>query len=163
MQEREFGSDPTSNLVVGLTFCQLWYSSIRKKLQLGDLDEPQTSLPSEKFESIFNQSIVNSEGHDAVQDPIQCDSNTSIGNDKEIVVDDVLGQHKEVSMEMDCDIKCETPHQTHQNFQSQGFYVNSSRSNGSEEASFISHAGDIPHASIFHARGEFSSFTCSSL
>ena len=44
MQERGFDSEAVSNLVVGLTFLQLWYSSIPKEMQLGHLSKCATPM-----------------------------------------------------------------------------------------------------------------------
>ncbi|KAF5456358.1 hypothetical protein F2P56_025851 [Juglans regia] len=37
-QERELGADPISNMVLGLTLYQLWYSTIPKEIHWGDSD-----------------------------------------------------------------------------------------------------------------------------
>lgn len=154
MQEREFGRDSISNFVVGLTFCELWYTDIRKNLQLMDLDEPCSLTQSKMLESGFNKSIENSVGHDAAQvheadSPVQCDSNTSIRNDKEIGLEGVVDQHKQVPMEVDDDLRSRSQLR---NIHPKGFYVHSADSNGLD-SSFSNHAGNIPRFSIFHAHG----------
>ncbi|KAK2968393.1 hypothetical protein RJ640_004399 [Escallonia rubra] len=155
MQEREYGSDPMSNLVVGLTFCQLWYTVIRKEFQLRDSEESCTPTQSETLESRFNMSSENSDVQDGVEvqesnTELQHDSNTSVRNDKEIGLEEVDDQLGGVKLEVDDYLQSETPYR---NFQPQGLYVNSGESNGHEESSVSYHASSIPHASIFSAPG----------
>uniref|UniRef100_A0A5B7BG06 Uncharacterized protein n=1 Tax=Davidia involucrata TaxID=16924 RepID=A0A5B7BG06_DAVIN len=143
MQEREFGSDPISNMVVGLTFYQLWYSAIPKEMQLKDLDESYTPSLPEMSGMRFN-TPKNSVMHDAVDiheadssikekdineadSPFQCDSYTSVMIGKDTALD--------------------------QSFQRQGFYVKTIKENDQEKSSFSNHSDDMLHASIFYARG----------
>ncbi|KAK3036303.1 hypothetical protein RJ639_031275, partial [Escallonia herrerae] len=155
MQEHEYGSDRNSNLVVGLTFYQLWYTITRKEFQLRDSEESCTPTQSETLESRFNMSSENSEVQDGVEvqesyTELQHDSNTSIRNDKEIGLEEVDDQLGGVKMEVDDYLQSEIPYP---NFQPQGLYVNSGESNGHEESSVSYHAGGMPHASIFWASG----------
>ncbi|WMV60449.1 hypothetical protein MTR67_053834 [Solanum verrucosum] len=149
MQQRGFGSDPVSNLVVGLAFYQLWYSTIPKELQLQELDRFDSTVQSETFEDRIFMSILNSEGHDAVEgqetnSPFHCDSNTSVRNDKEILGVDV-SQQREVSMVNDDNVPGETQND---NFQPQDFYLNSAE-RSDHEGSSMDQSGDVPYHSIF--------------
>ncbi|PHT98537.1 hypothetical protein BC332_32542 [Capsicum chinense] len=90
MQERRFDSEPVSNLVVGLAFYQLWYSTIPKELRLQEVDRFDSAVQSETFEDRIVMSVLNSDRHDAVEgqeanSPFHSDSDTSVRNDKEIL------------------------------------------------------------------------------
>ncbi|KAM3216612.1 hypothetical protein P3L10_026053 [Capsicum annuum] len=90
MQERGFDSEPVSNLVVGLAFYQLWYSTIPKELRLQEVDRFDSAEQSETFEDRIVMSVLNSDRHDAVEgqeanSPFHSDSDTSVRNDKEIL------------------------------------------------------------------------------
>ncbi|XP_009615959.1 uncharacterized protein [Nicotiana tomentosiformis] len=153
MQERGFESDPVSNLVVGLTFYQLWYSTIPKELHLPELDRHDSPVQSENFEDRIYMSILNSEGHDAVEgqeanSPLHCDSNTSIRNDKEISGVD-LSQQRQVPVVFDDNVLGET---RNDNFQAQDIYMNSAE-RSDREGSSMGHSGDVPYHSIFYSRG----------
>ncbi|KAF3664204.1 hypothetical protein T459_23844 [Capsicum annuum] len=94
MQERGFDSEPVSNLVVGLAFYQLWYSTIPKELRLQEVDRFDSAEQSETFEDRIVMSVLNSDRHDAVEgqeanSPFHSDSDTSVRNDKEILGVDV--------------------------------------------------------------------------
>lgn len=151
MQEREFRTDPISNLVVGLTFCQEWYTAIQKEFPDIDLDGFYTPNQSEMLESRFDMSIENSKGYvaDEVEEanyPIRRDSDTSVRIDKEIGSEEVVNQHQQVSMDVDQQRK--TPHQI---YEPQGFYV-SAETDGREEPSVSG------HLSIFYAHGEICTY-----
>ncbi|PHU18282.1 hypothetical protein BC332_13977 [Capsicum chinense] len=153
MQERGFESEPVSNLVVGLVFYQLWYSTIPKELHLQELDRFDSAVQSETFEERIVMSILNSDGHDAVEgqeanSPFRCDSNTSVRNDKEILGVDV-SQQREVLMANDDNVSGETQND---NFQPQDFYMNSDESSD-HEGSSMDQSGDVPYHSIFYNRG----------
>ncbi|KAL7249633.1 hypothetical protein ACSBR1_011759 [Camellia fascicularis] len=160
MQQCEFGSDPISNMVVGLTFCHLWLSAIPKELQLRDSDESYTPVQSEMSGMSFNVSAENSEGHDEVDiqqaetsfqadSSFQANSDTSVRNDKDVARNVDVELHREVSMELDENLQRET---TYENYQSQGFYMNSADDSGHEK-SFSNHGDDMQFASTFNAHG----------
>lgn len=155
MQERGFDSDPVSNLVVGLVFYQLWYSTIPKELHLQELDSFDSMVQSETFEDRIFMSILNSEGHDAVEgqeanSPFHSDSNTSIRNDKEIL-GVYVSQQREVAMVDDDNVLGETQND---NFQPQDSYMNSAERSDHEGPS-MDQSGDVPYHSIFYNRSEF--------
>ncbi|KAA8523951.1 hypothetical protein F0562_010374 [Nyssa sinensis] len=143
MQEREFGSDPISNMVVGLTFYQLWYSAIPKEMQLKDLDESFTPLHSEMSGTIFN-TPKNSVGHDAV-DIHEADSS--------IKEKDIHGADSPFHCDSYTSIMLEKDNALDQSFKRQGFYMNTVKESGQEKSSFSNHGDDMPHASIFYAHG----------
>ncbi|KAG5551301.1 hypothetical protein RHGRI_009648 [Rhododendron griersonianum] len=154
MQEREFGSDPISNMVVGLTFCQLWYTTISKELQFRNSDESYTPIPSD-METRDEAPIANSEGHATVDthqvgSSFQADSDTSVRNDKEVARDVDLDQHREVSMEVDDNLQKET---TYKNNQSLGFYMDAAEDSGHEKSPLSNFGGNMQFASTFNAHG----------
>jgi len=159
MQQPEFGNDPVSNMVVGLTFCQLWYSSIPEELQLRDSEEAYHPVQTEMSETRFDVSLENYEGHDATDtheagSSFKPDSDTSVRNDKDVALNDDVHHHKEVSLEVDDKIKTEI---TYQNRQSQGFYMDPAEDSGHGNYSFSNHGDDMQYESNFDAHGEFQS------
>ncbi|KAL2493585.1 hypothetical protein Fot_37342 [Forsythia ovata] len=152
MQERGFESDPVSNLVVGLAFCHLWYSGLPKDLQLKGLDPSGNSKQLEMPDGI-HMSNDNSKWRDAFEaggakSSLQCDSNSSIVKDKEVLEDD--GNHPKKYMDIHDNKLKES---TRRCFQPQNFYMNSADDSGREEYSFSNHSGDLPHSSIFYTHG----------
>ncbi|KAG8364888.1 hypothetical protein BUALT_Bualt18G0045400 [Buddleja alternifolia] len=149
MQERGFDSDAVSNLVVGLAFCQLWYSGIPKELQLTELDSfgtPQSGLPVDGIHRPIDYSKENDvfeagEGSSR----LQSDSNPSIANDKDLLEDD--GKEP---MDVDDSVKRET---SHPSSQPQEFYMKSAEEDELSDHSFPDYSGDLPHASIFYTQG----------
>lgn len=156
MQERGFESNSLLNLIVGLTFYELWYSAIPKDMQLGELSKSGSPMQSQVSEGRRYLSVENYEGYEAVeaQDrnfPLECDSITSIGNEKDgLKVQN--NQSKDVFMEVDYKEQEKTPVP---GFQAQGFYIKPSESSG-HEGSSPNHIDHIPTASIFYTRGAFS-------
>lgn len=175
MQERDFGSDPVLNLVVGLAFYQLWYFTIPKEMQLRDLDEPCSPMDSERSATRFSNTVENSEGYSAIDVPeedysSESESETSVRNDKKNAVDANLDLHKEPCVGINDNVQREQPFS-----QPQGFYVNSASNTGHEETSFSYNGDNIMQlASVFSIHGElhfyvifllsklvlFSSLTC---
>ncbi|KAL3503159.1 hypothetical protein ACH5RR_037608 [Cinchona calisaya] len=153
MQENGFESDAVSNLVVGLTFLQLWYSSTPKEMQLGELSERATSMQSEMSEGRISMSLENSEGHNAVEsqatnDPLRYDSNTSIGNEKDYLEIDV-DQNREVSMDVNDNMGAESRQQSYQ----ADFYMHFSERSGHEESTSQFQGDGVPRTSIFYTHG----------
>lgn len=137
MQKRGFESDPVSNLVVGLTFYHLWYSGLPKELQWTELDTFDNSKQSEMpGDGIYK-------GYDAFEaggakSSLQCYSNTSIANGKQVLEEDV-NQLKE---------------SRRRHFQPLDFYMNSAEESGHEKCFFSNTSGDMPQVSIFDTHGE---------
>ncbi|KAG4204256.1 hypothetical protein ERO13_A04G036900v2 [Gossypium hirsutum] len=86
MKEQNFSCHPMANLVMGLTFCQLWYSNLTEEVKLRNSDQDYLPQQSDASGSNMGNEIVYSEGnyaaytHDAVSS--QCGSETSVMNDK---------------------------------------------------------------------------------
>lgn len=138
IQENEFDRDPVSCMVIGLTFHQLWYSSVPKEMLLTDSEQVAVSLPA----------IDNTNSQEAVTD-YPCNSDSSIKNERisSMEIGDRL--HEENSM----GVNVETGKLT-QNFQPQGFYANSTDDTGNEGSIF--NFGDrFQYASNFSALGEY--------
>ncbi|OVA11085.1 D-tyrosyl-tRNA(Tyr) deacylase [Macleaya cordata] len=143
MTEKEFESEPVSNMLLGLMYYQIWYLSIPEELRLRNFDTYDTPTISEISGMKSYNPYENSDGHNSgdVRDveSIQYDSDTSIGNNKKLDmgIDDVL--HRKV---------------TNQLSQPQGFYMEESAGmSGNEEVPFSNHGGNFMNTSIFHSRG----------
>ncbi|KAG6645336.1 hypothetical protein I3843_08G111600 [Carya illinoinensis] len=151
-QERELGSNPISNMVLGLTFYQLWYSTIPKEIQLGDSDPFYSLGRSDMLGTRFINSVGNSEwdnGNDTYKAdiPFRRDSETSVMNDKQIFGDADINQSREVSMDVDVGLQGENHMQ---NFQPQDFSMNSDENTGNE-TSFSNHGHYMQYASNLSA------------
>lgn len=156
MQQRDFGSDPILNLVVGLTFYQLWYFTIPKEIQLRDLDEPCVPLESEMSETRISNTVGNSAAYSAIdvlkeEFSSESESETSVRNDKVNYVSANADLRGELSEGLNDDIENEKPFS-----RPQDFYMNTSENSGHEESSFPCDGGDVTYlASIFSVHGEF--------
>ncbi|XP_047334719.1 uncharacterized protein LOC124938342 [Impatiens glandulifera] len=156
MQERQFSNDPMSNLVVGLTFYQLWYSSIPEDLQLQDIDESHVSLESEISRSYANTLFENSEGQ-CVVDEHEASHTSDLDSDTSVRIDKVSSHAHSVndskgSMEVDGSQGEMTP----KKFQSQGLYMQSDDdddNSSQKDHSFDNHADYMEYVSILHSRG----------
>ncbi|KAJ4973187.1 hypothetical protein NE237_006361 [Protea cynaroides] len=142
MQESEYGSDPTLNLMVGLIFYQLWYSTLQKDVKLTDSDKIDSPTRLEMSGTWSINPVEDSDCHKTVEmhevnSSSRCDSDTSIRIDKKISVESNPQKEK-----------------SRKNIQPQGFYMEeSAEQNVNEEASFSHHDENLMHASIFFARG----------
>ncbi|KAF3440579.1 hypothetical protein FNV43_RR18863 [Rhamnella rubrinervis] len=140
IQQHEFGRDPVSNMIVGLTFRHLWYSTIPKEMQWMESDEFYTTMQS-------NELLAYSEGLNAVNSQnsvtaFQCHSDTSVMDGKAISTN-VDSRHGEHLVGID-NMQIET---LPQNFQPQDFYANSAENTGSE----ATHSEQRQFASSFFA------------
>nr|XP_011460754.1 PREDICTED: uncharacterized protein LOC105350432 isoform X1 [Fragaria vesca subsp. vesca] len=147
MQLKGFRDDPLRNMIVGLTFLQLWYSKLPKEMQWRESDQ--------FYSRESNELVAGSVGHGSVNTneagrAIHCDSDTSVMND---TVENVLpivahdadsGLHREISVEVD-DMKVEISPVI---FETQNFYADSAQ-NSEDEAAFSDHGGQMQYASIF--------------
>lgn len=153
MQERGFDGDPIANLVVGLAFCQRWYSDIPKELQLTELDASGTYLQSEIpiNDAIHMPTEYSKEGnaHEAgeTNSVLQCDSSTSVANDKEAEVD--VNQQKK-SIDIEDMVKKETSCSSHE---PQASCEKSADVIGISDSALSNYSGDLPQASIFQTQG----------
>ncbi|KAK7335086.1 hypothetical protein VNO80_26857 [Phaseolus coccineus] len=118
--------DPVSKMMMGLTFYELWFSSIPKEFQWRNSDHFYL-LENVHMETLFTNKTGQSERYNSVESHMvdshsQHDSDASIMNDKHISRDVVFSKDMEVGTN-----KREKPHQ---NFQPEGFYLNSEEQNG---------------------------------
>ncbi|KAL8528561.1 hypothetical protein ACS0TY_006110 [Phlomoides rotata] len=148
MKERGFDGDPVANMVVGLAFCQLWYSDIPKELQLTELDSSSAYMQSELPLDDMHMPVDYSKENDALEgggtnSVVQCDSNTSVANDKEAVGDD--GNQQKDLMDIDADVKKEVSHTSYED------YMKPAEASGSDY-SFRDYS-DLPHVSVFYTQG----------
>lgn len=150
MQEQGFESDSISNLLVGLTFYQLWYSTIPKEFQLEEFNRSNTPLQSHISQDETYVSSENSNGHDALNADgrgslLEYDSNTSVGNEK-----DILKLYVDGNMEVSADVNVELQKEVSQG----SFQATSSAERSGNEVSFSPNLPDgIPNASIFYTCG----------
>ncbi|KAK9988882.1 hypothetical protein SO802_029121 [Lithocarpus litseifolius] len=150
-QEQELDTDPMSNMVMGLTFYELWYSTIPEEMQWRDSDLFSSRCHSD-METRFSNPVENSmrcsanDTHKA-DIPIQCDSDTSVMKDKKISSNADINQNREVSMDADVSLQSEHPMQ---NFQPQEFSMDSDEITGNE-ASFSKHGDHMQYASNFYS------------
>ncbi|KAK4563662.1 hypothetical protein RGQ29_005990 [Quercus rubra] len=151
-QEQELDADPMSNMVMGLTFYELWYSTIPEEMRWRDSDLFSSRRHSEIMETRFSNPVENSmwcsanDTHKA-DIPIRCDSDTSVMKDKKISSNADINQNREVSMDADVSLQNEHPMQ---NFQPQEFSMNSDEITGNE-ASFSKHGDHMQYASNFYS------------
>ncbi|KAI9184755.1 hypothetical protein LWI28_000794 [Acer negundo] len=112
MQEREFGSHPMSNMVMALTFCQRWFSSIPREMQKKDSDRTYSPMVSEISGERLNLQVKNSEAHDTVYSNeadthLTNDSETSVMIGKRISAVNDSNLHREGPVEGDVDLQRE--------------------------------------------------------
>lgn len=141
MQEREFRMDSLSSMVIGLTYCQLWYSSIPKEMRVNILEERQSPMQSEISRRRFSESFYESDGHNAadIDDAnylLHCNSETSIMNGKKRSVDVYADENQR--------------REKSRNPNLQGFYMNPGENSDSEEASVST---DTEHEPVFYRHG----------
>lgn len=146
-----------SNMLLGLTFYQLWYNSIPKEMQLADPEQLHTSSPSRSLLDSFNTPVGNTHGDEAVYSyeantMAHHDSDTSVMKDKQISVD----SHADGRPEIFPKIETYTEEgELHQNIQSQGFYRHSADNESlSGDARDVHDAGEKHDTCFFPYLGE---------
>ncbi|GAB4849429.1 hypothetical protein Ancab_004224 [Ancistrocladus abbreviatus] len=153
MQEPDSESCPTANFVLGLTFFELWYSTLPKDMQLRELDQSCMSRESDVVGDEFHNPVENSEWHDAVSVDDTCShmhhSETSVMNGKNISAEVNGSMNPEVS-QMDLNLQRQ---KTCQQFQSQGLYMNVGEISGQEDGSIPHDNVDTCSPSVFYANG----------
>ena len=118
---------PVSKMMMGLTFYELWYSSIPKEFQWRNSDQFDLKENSHMEETLFTNKTGQSERYNSVESHManshcQRDSDASIVNDKHISRDVVLSE--------DMEIGTNKREKSHQNFEPEGFYLNSEEQKG---------------------------------
>lgn len=147
MQMPESVNDPMSNMIIGLAFRQLWFSTIPEEIQWRDSLQFHSPIQSDRM--ILNSdgcSVSNSHGDGA---SYRSNTETSIMNEKLVHVDSE--GRTEASLDVDHNIKVENHPQ---NFEAQDFCVSSAEKD-ENEASFSDNGGYQHYVSIFSALGKF--------
>ncbi|KAL1553519.1 hypothetical protein AAHA92_14183 [Salvia divinorum] len=149
-KERDFDGDAVANLVVGLTFCQLWYSGLPEELQLTELDSSdclQSEIPIDNIHMPTEYSKEDNP-HEAGGDnsDIHYGSSTSVANDKDVGECD----SNKNPMDTEAKVKKET---SCSSYELQDSCVESAEPNGICGSSFSDCSGDLPQASIFLTQG----------
>lgn len=143
MQMPESVNDPMSNMIIGLAFRQLWFSTIPEEIQWRDSLQFHSPIQSDRM--ILNSdgcSVSNSHGDGA---SYRSNTETSIMNEKLVHVDSE--GRTEASLDVDHNIKVENHPQ---NFEAQDFCVSSAEKD-ENEASFSDNGGYQHYVSIFSA------------
>ncbi|GER53453.1 hypothetical protein STAS_30975 [Striga asiatica] len=151
MQEKCFDGHPLANLVVGLTFYELWYSDVPKELQMTKVDSSGTYVYPEVPGDGIGMRMDFSKGNDALEaeesnSGSQCDLNTSVAFDK--VVENSESQQIG-PMDIDDNVKKETSYASSQSCKSG---MESAKAGGDSEHSLSHYSGDLPSVSIFYTR-----------
>ncbi|XVF78683.1 hypothetical protein PTKIN_Ptkin14bG0155200 [Pterospermum kingtungense] len=148
MKEPDLSCHPISNLVMGVTFCQLWYSNLSEDVKRRHPNQDYTPQQSETSGSKFSNQIANSEEnyaaytHDAVTS--QYNSETSVMNDK-----------RETPV-ADRQLHTEVPAQNYVNLQSAHIpleveQLGSCHNSAENEAGFYNDSGYTCDPSVFSA------------
>ncbi|KAG6412900.1 hypothetical protein SASPL_125595 [Salvia splendens] len=149
-KECDFDGDAVANLVVGLTFCQVWYSGLPEELQLTALDSSGFGLQSEilidKIHMPIEYSEVDSPHEAGDNSNIHCGSISSVANDKEV------GECDSNKNPMDTETK-EKKETSCSSYELQNSREESAEPNGISGSSFSDCSGDLPQASIFLTQG----------
>lgn len=151
-QENELESDPMANMVVGLVFYRLWYSSIPKVMQRIDVEQLHTPSELDMMNEGFGSLAENTEKHTAlysceVNSHFQYDSDSSVMIDKRLS-GHALSEKQREGMDSVEDLNMEP---SLQHAQSHGFYINSTEN----ESSLPNDAKHVRCASILPNLGEF--------
>ncbi|XP_022734868.1 uncharacterized protein LOC111288303 isoform X2 [Durio zibethinus] len=148
MKEHDFSCHPMSNLVMGLTFCQLWYSNLTEEVKMRDSNQDYFPQQSDTSGSKFSNQIVSTEENSAAYtlDAVtsQYNSETSVMKDKRktLVADSQL--HREVPVQND--VNLQSAHLP-QEVEPLGSYQNSAEN----EAGFYNDSGYTCDPSVFSA------------
>uniref|UniRef100_A0A7N0ZR57 Uncharacterized protein n=1 Tax=Kalanchoe fedtschenkoi TaxID=63787 RepID=A0A7N0ZR57_KALFE len=153
-QMRNYASNPLSNVILGLTYYQSWYSSLPSEERLTKADIFDTLVESDhsgpKFDSLMRYSIGCSiAANNEPEDQEHYDSETSVMINKEVLHEATGSPCEGRLAEAAADSEREIFSQP---FQSQGFYLDSDNSSpeNSEEA-INYHINE--HISIFATQG----------
>ncbi|GLU18106.1 hypothetical protein SLE2022_344240 [Rubroshorea leprosula] len=148
MKENKLTNHPMSNLIIGLTFFQLWYSNLPEEVKLKDLDQGISSQ-SETSEERFSNQVENTEGnnefysHEA-HSSLQYDSDTSVMNGKRIAAE--ASNKPQIELSAKIDVNPQSKSLT-QDVQQQSFQSNST----GNDICFYDYGSYMPDPSIFSA------------
>lgn len=141
-QEYESARDQKSNLVMGLTNYELWYSELPKEMRLGNFEESCMHIESDTCNNTSSKETDNLKEEDAASiyetySNLHYHSETSVVNDKETYAN----ANRRLSGEVSGVKKTEN-----KKFQTQDFYMKSVETSEETDGSF-QHAYDQYHCS----------------
>ncbi|XP_050882960.1 uncharacterized protein LOC127086273 isoform X2 [Lathyrus oleraceus] len=127
IEQEKVDIDPVSKMMLGLTFYELWYSSIPEEFQWRDLDQFDGQENSHTEGTSFSNEVRQSEWHNTVESHMadsqyQCHSDSSVMNNRQMSKDVGLNNDIIVPMDVNGNHKREKLHQI---FQPQDFYLTS--------------------------------------
>ncbi|XP_061358213.1 uncharacterized protein LOC133302456 isoform X2 [Gastrolobium bilobum] len=145
LEQEKVDIDPVSKIMMGLTFYEMWYSSIPKEFQWRDSDQYDMQENSHMEGASYSNEVRHSVWHNTVESHMedsqyQCDSDSSVMNDKQIPRD--VGFNEDMGVSMEVDVNNEREKQC-QNFQPEGFYLNS------DEQKEIGDNGVLTHDTLY--------------
>lgn len=151
-QESELESDPVANMVVGLVFYQLWFSSIPKVMQRTDVEQLLSSQELDVMDEGYRSLAGYTEDHTALN---SCEANSRCQYDSgsSVMIDNRLSGHAQSDRQRGGMEKAEDLNKepSLHNSQSHGFYINSTEN----ESSLPSDDKHVCCASILPSLGEF--------
>ncbi|XP_050226265.1 uncharacterized protein LOC126676159 isoform X2 [Mercurialis annua] len=127
VQESQFEGHPMFNLIIGMIFYQLFYSSIPEQMQWKNYDLIGSPTHTDMSARIFSYEVGGSEGRNALINSeadsfFQCGSETSVMIGKEMSAKANYDLHEEVgAMEVDVNLQ----NNVQQDFRPHGSYVSS--------------------------------------
>ncbi|CAK8535048.1 unnamed protein product [Lathyrus sativus] len=127
IEQENVDIDPVSKMMLGLTFYELWYSSIPEEFQWRASDQIDGQENSHTEETSFSNEVRQSEWHNTVESHMadsqyQCHSNSSVMNNRQMSKDVGFNNDMIVPMDVDANHKREKLSQI---FQPQDFYLTS--------------------------------------
>ncbi|XP_010675442.1 uncharacterized protein LOC104891444 isoform X2 [Beta vulgaris subsp. vulgaris] len=131
-QEDEHARDEKSDLIMGLTNYELWYSDLPNEMRLGNLEETCLHLESDIVKNNSSEDTYNLKEEDAASiyetfSNLHYHSETSVMNDKYTDAN--------VNQRLDVEVYRAKPIEQNKKFQSQDFYMNSAESSGETDGS----------------------------
>lgn len=148
IQENGFGNDQNSNIIVALTFYELWYSTIPKELLRTELN--RISTPSRSYDRPIYLEGSDQSNNTVASAGFHPDS-SSVQNYKMLAANCDDGTNRDNPIGVDSIQKVEN---ISQNNQIEGFYVNSTDNTGNE-TSISNRADALPYGSL-SVLGEYS-------
>lgn len=123
LEQENIDIDPVSKMMMGLTFYELWYSSIPKEFQRRNSDQIDMQENSHMEGTSFSNETGQSERYNSVESHMadsQCprNSDASVMNDKQLTRD-------VVAINEDMEVDANKIEKQLENFQPEGFYLNS--------------------------------------
>ncbi|KAL2331387.1 hypothetical protein Fmac_018968 [Flemingia macrophylla] len=146
LEQEKDDIDPVSNMLMGLTFYELWYSSIPEEFQWRNSDQFDLEENANKEGTSFSHENGQLEWYNSVESHVadsqyQHDSDASVMNNKQI--------SRNVVFNEDMNVDADERKKPHQSFRQEGFYLNS-EAQGSGDP--FSNSGELTQDNL-HALG----------